>query len=379
MREAPRRREIPTTSLAWARTELVVMLLNCESCYCCCYGVVDAVPRVYQNGFRLSSVDVQVRSFKRIRWYSWTAEESREYKMQTCPKCLLSPVTSCHIGSKESNTVGVSLNGDSSPNGDHDAIVEKQCRCTKRPGSTTIPLPSSISAIHTFLFAPHQLSRAFIQVNHNHQNGTKHKVSGAELQQLATSRHHLSLSLPRLKFSFLHSRSLDNHHYFCYYYYCHYSSFQKIRFFLLQNRQGKTRLSKWYVPPPTTSTSGATTTAETEKVRIEAEVHRLVTARDKKYTNFIEYNNYKIIYRRYAGLFFTIAVDVQDNELSYLETIHLFVELLDAYFSNVCELDIVFNFNKVYSILDEFMLAGEVQETSKREILDRVKFLEKME
>jgi AP-2 complex subunit sigma-1 len=153
----------------------------------------------------------------------------------------------------------------------------------------------------------------------------------------------------------------------------------KIRFFLLQNRQGKTRLSKWYIPPPTTSSTGTATTAELEKTRIEAEVHRLVTARDKKYTNFIEYNNYKIIYRRYAGLFFTIAVDVQDNELSYLETIHLFVELLDAYFSNVCELDIVFNFNKVYSILDEFMLAGEVEETSKREILDRVKFLEKME
>ena len=115
------------------------------------------------------------------------------------------------------------------------------------------------------------------------------------------------------------------------------------------------------------------------QVRIEAEVHRLVTARDKKYTNFIEYNNYKLIYRRYAGLFFTIAVDVQDNELSYLETIHLFVELLDSYFSNVCELDIVFHFNKVYSILDEFMLAGEIEETSKREILDRVKMLEKME
>jgi AP-2 complex subunit sigma-1 len=137
-------------------------------------------------------------------------------------------------------------------------------------------------------------------------------------------------------------------------------------------------LSKWYVPPPSTQ-NGSTVSPEAEKVRIEAEVHRLVTARDKKYTNFIEYNNYKLIYRRYAGLFFTIAVDLQENELSYLETIHLFVELLDSYFSNVCELDIVFNFNKVYSILDEFMLAGEIEETSKREILDRVKLLEKME
>lgn len=150
-----------------------------------------------------------------------------------------------------------------------------------------------------------------------------------------------------------------------------------IRFFLLQNRQGKTRLSKWYIPVP--STPHGLSSGEAEKTRIEAEVHRLVIARDKKYTNFIEYNNYKLIYRRYAGLFFTIAVDVTDNELSYLETIHLFVELLDSYFSNVCELDIVFNFNKVYMILDEFILAGEIEETSKREILDRVKYLEKLE
>lgn len=39
--------------------------------------------------------------------------------------------------------------------------------------------------------------------------------------------------------------------------------------------------------------------------------------------------------------------DVNDNELVYFESIHLFVELLDQFFGNVCELDLVFNFNKV--------------------------------
>ena len=62
---------------------------------------------------------------------------------------------------------------------------------------------------------------------------------------------------------------------------------------------------------------------------------------------FPQFGNYKLVYRRYAGLFFTVAIDINDNELVYLETIHLFVELLDKYFANVCELDIVFNFNKV--------------------------------
>jgi AP-2 complex subunit sigma-1 len=36
-----------------------------------------------------------------------------------------------------------------------------------------------------------------------------------------------------------------------------------------------------------------------------------------------------------------MCVDVSDNELLYLEAIHLFVEILDHYFQNVCELDLV--------------------------------------
>jgi AP-1 complex subunit sigma 1/2 len=30
-----------------------------------------------------------------------------------------------------------------------------------------------------------------------------------------------------------------------------------------------------------------------------------------------------------------------------LEMIHFFVEILDKYFNNVCELDLIFNFHKV--------------------------------
>jgi len=128
-----------------------------------------------------------------------------------------------------------------------------------------------------------------------------------------------------------------------------------IRFLLLQNRAGKTRLAKYYQP-----------VAEGEKAKLEYEVHRAIVNRDPKHTNFAEvgstlkrsfgskqhsyhamqFRTYKIVYRRYAGLFFTLCVDVSDNELLYLEAIHLFVEILDHYFQNVCELDLVFNFHK---------------------------------
>ena len=61
----------------------------------------------------------------------------------------------------------------------------------------------------------------------------------------------------------------------------------------------------------------------------------------------LQFKAHKVIYRRYAGLFFVLCVDVTDNELAYLESVHLFVEILDHYFNNVCELDLVFNFHKV--------------------------------
>lgn len=78
------------------------------------------------------------------------------------------------------------------------------------------------------------------------------------------------------------------------------------------------------------------------------QVHRLVAPRDQKYqSNFVEFRQNKIVYRRYAGLFFCACVDANDNELAYLESIHFFVEVLDSFFGNVCELDLVFNFYKV--------------------------------
>lgn len=82
-------------------------------------------------------------------------------------------------------------------------------------------------------------------------------------------------------------------------------------------------------------------------------VHRLVAPRDQKYqSNFVEFKrSTKIVYRRYAGLFFCVCVDANDNELAYLEAIHFFVEVLDQFFGNVCELDLVFNFYKVNNSL----------------------------
>ena len=47
-----------------------------------------------------------------------------------------------------------------------------------------------------------------------------------------------------------------------------------------------------------------------------------------RYEGLCQFRTYKIVYRRYAGLFFAVCVDANDNELAYLEAIHLFVEVL---------------------------------------------------
>lgn len=77
----------------------------------------------------------------------------------------------------------------------------------------------------------------------------------------------------------------------------------------------------------------------------------------------------KVVYRRYASLFFIAGCESTDNELITLEIVHRYVEQMDKYYGNVCELDIIFNFQKAYFILDELLLAGEMQESSKKNVL----------
>ena len=92
-----------------------------------------------------------------------------------------------------------------------------------------------------------------------------------------------------------------------------------IHFVLLISRQGKVRLTKWYSPYNAK-----------DKARAVREVSATVLARQQKQCNFLEYKDKKIIYKRYASLYFLACVDEEDNELIVLETIHHFVEVRAA-------------------------------------------------
>nr|XP_038945511.1 adaptor-related protein complex 1, sigma 1 subunit isoform X2 [Rattus norvegicus] len=134
-----------------------------------------------------------------------------------------------------------------------------------------------------------------------------------------------------------------------------------MRFMLLFSRQGKLRLQKWYLA-----------TSDKERKKMVRELMQVVLARKPKMCSFLEWRDLKVVYKRYASLYFCCAIEGQDNELITLELIHRYVELLDKYFGSVCELDIIFNFEKAYFILDEFLMGGDVQDTSKKSVLKAI-------
>ena len=75
---------------------------------------------------------------------------------------------------------------------------------------------------------------------------------------------------------------------------------------------------------------------------------------------------------RYASLYFAAGIEKEDNELIVLDVIHHFVEILDRYFGNVCELDLIFNFHQAYFILEELVIGGHIMESSKKQVLKMI-------
>ena len=146
------------------------------------------------------------------------------------------------------------------------------------------------------------------------------------------------------------------------------------KFILMVNKQGQTRLSTYYEFLPIV-----------QRVALESEIIRKCLSRTEQQCSFMEYRGYKVVYRRYASLYFIVGVggnnsgidSDQENELGVLEFIHCLVETLDKYFENVCELDIMFNLEKAHFILNEMVMNGHIIETNKANALRPVVMTEK--
>ncbi|KAM8737171.1 AP-4 complex subunit sigma-1 isoform X2 [Acanthopagrus latus] len=140
-----------------------------------------------------------------------------------------------------------------------------------------------------------------------------------------------------------------------------------IKFMLMVNRQGQTRLSRYYTPVELS-----------RRAVLEADVVRCCLSRKKDQCSFVEYKDFKLVYRQYAALYIVVGVTDSENELSVYELVHNFVEVLDKYFSRVSELDIMFNLDRVHIILDEMIQNGHIVETNRSRVLAPLTALDKM-
>mmetsp|Transcript_9567 Transcript_9567/g.12877 ORF Transcript_9567/g.12877 Transcript_9567/m.12877 type:complete len:153 (-) Transcript_9567:59-517(-) len=134
-----------------------------------------------------------------------------------------------------------------------------------------------------------------------------------------------------------------------------------ILFVLLVNKHGQTRLAHYTKWVPIS-----------ERSALEGEVVRKCLQRKESHCNFLEHLGHKLIYRRYASLFFIVGVDEEENELAVLEFIHCMVETFDQYFDNVCELDLMLHLEKAYLILNEMVVDGKIVETNRENILQPI-------
>ena len=162
-----------------------------------------------------------------------------------------------------------------------------------------------------------------------------------------------------------------------------------------RKRKGARRLSRQGNPCQETRNSSPLIFSHTP-LQLVRELTSTVLARPPKACNILEVADFRAVYRRYASLFFIVGIDGPttttttttatatatatsdalpgapstsattsttvttpgDNELAALATAHLYVEVLDALFGSVCELDLVFNFHIAHHALDELVVGG---------------------
>jgi AP-3 complex subunit sigma len=143
------------------------------------------------------------------------------------------------------------------------------------------------------------------------------------------------------------------------------SSSGMIRCVLIFNEQGKARLLRFYDK----------TDFEQQQLILK-NIFGLISGRDDSTSCCFVFdslpNEERIIYRHFASLFFVVVADACESELGILDLLQVFVHVLDQCFENICELDIVYHYDRVNYVLDEIVMAGLVLETNSEVILHSI-------
>ncbi|VBB78357.1 Putative AP-3 complex subunit sigma [Podospora comata] len=156
-----------------------------------------------------------------------------------------------------------------------------------------------------------------------------------------------------------------------------------INAFLVFNGQGQPRLTKFYTQLETSI-----------QQRLISEIFTLVSNRAPGSCNFLplppllaasgtssssssatEQNDVPslVTYRHYATLYFIVISTSTESPLALIDLIQVYVEALDRLFENVCELDLIFNFETLHATLGEMIVGGVVIETNMERIVAGVR------
>ena len=143
-----------------------------------------------------------------------------------------------------------------------------------------------------------------------------------------------------------------------------------------------------------------------ERTALESEIIRKCLSRSELQCSFIEYRGFKVIYRRYASLFFIVGtkadfdvrkssstvalsttatggggeksyIENYENELGLLEFIHTLVETMDRWAGSICELDIMYQLEQVHFLLDEMVMNGYIDDTNKSNVLRSIDLMDR--
>jgi AP-3 complex subunit sigma len=158
-----------------------------------------------------------------------------------------------------------------------------------------------------------------------------------------------------------------------------------INAFLVFNGQGQPRLTKFYTQLDTSI-----------QQRLISEIFTLVSNRPPGSCNFLPLppllaassttNNAAggggqeqsdvpslVTYRNYATLYFIVISTSTESPLALIDLIQVYVEALDRLFENVCELDLIFNYETLHATLGEMIVGGVVIETNMERIVAGVR------
>jgi AP-3 complex subunit sigma len=147
------------------------------------------------------------------------------------------------------------------------------------------------------------------------------------------------------------------------------------------------------LPDPFRTMRTLTTTQDTAvQQRLLSEIFTLVSARPISACNFLplppllapsqpasssssEHNDAPslVTYRHFATLYFIVISTSTESPLALLDFIQCFVEALDRLFENVCELDLIFNFETLHAVLAEMIVGGVVVEIGLDKVVEGVR------